>query len=271
MTALPQPIAPDIRVEYVTPQMAQTYLEHNMNNRTLSRIQVGKYAHAMSIGDWQLSDPIKFDTYGRLIDGQHRLAAIIESGVTVAMFVVRGLDPSAQDIIDTGRARTASDALKIHGYERYVILASAAKLLIAYENGWINTVSDSRYPRIITTPEIVRYIDQHPRLHNAAKGADTDRQSVKMQTSVLCFGRYVLSQVDELAAHAFFDDLREMRTGGHGDPRSALLKRLANQQKRLSQPEAIYLMFRTWNAVRTGEPMHLIKIVSRDAKIPKPI
>lgn len=271
MVALPQPLAPDIRVEYVTPQMAQTYLEHNTNNRHLSPYQIGKYAHAMSIGDWQLSDPIKFDTYGRLIDGQHRLAAIIESGVVVPMFVVRGLDPSAQDVIDTGRARTASDALKMHGYEQYPLVSSAAKLLLAYENGWISTVGSIRYPRLLTTPEIVRYVDQHSGLIAAAKSAAADRCFVKLQPSVLCFARYTLSRIDSLATHTFFLDLTEMRTSGEGDPRSALLRWISKRDKPQNQHEAIYLLFRTWNAVRAGESMRRLMIPSRDSKIPKPI
>ena len=271
MTALPQPIAPDIRVEYVTPQMAQAYLEHNLNNRTLSRWQVNKHAYAMSAGDWQLSDSIKFDTYGRLIDGQHRLAAIMQADVTVPMFVVRGLDPSAQDVIDTGRPRSAADAMQIHGYQNANILSASVKLLIAYESDWIATVGSRSYPRLITTPEILRYIDSHPKVIGAAKSADHDRRYIKIAPSALCFARYVFSRIDEVATHAFFKDLTEMRTTGEGDPRAALLRWLARREKRQNQPESVYLLFRTWNAVRSGEAMRKIMIPSQETKIPKPI
>ena len=271
MTALPQPLAPDIRVEYISPQIAEAYLEHNVNNRSLSQLQVVKYAHAMKVGDWQLSDPIKFDTYGRLIDGQHRLAAVVQSGATVPIFVVRGLDPSAQDVIDTGRARSAGDAIKLHGYKHYNLLASTAKLLIAADNGWVAKVGNARYPRPITTSEILRYVEENPRLISAATAASVDRGHINMQPTALCYGRYVLSNIDELAARNFFKDLCDMRTNGVGDPRATLLKRLAHRDRNDTLHDSIFLLFRTWNAVRAGKPLRQLKIINSDVPIPTPI
>lgn len=273
MTALPEPQTqtPQMAVEYVTPMMAQQYLTHNTHNRSLSSGQVNKYAYAMQLGDWQLSDSIKFDTYGRLIDGQHRLAAVVQSNCTVQMFVVRGLNPSAQDIIDTGRARRASDAVKLRGHKNYVILSSGARLAIAYENKWITKLGSANYPRVITTPEILRFIENNPSLLSAAKTADVDRHHINIQPSVLCFARFVLGGVDQLAAHTFFRDLSDMKTTGIGDPRAALLKRLSVRDSTDLIHDVIYMVFRTWNAIRTGESLRLLKVPKGDVVIPEPI
>ena len=278
MTALPQPLAsdnrvlqPEVRVEYITPQIAEAYLERNMNNRALSSRQVSKYAFAMTAGDWQLSDPIKFDTYGRLIDGQHRLAAIVQSGVTVAMFVARGLDSSAQDVIDTGRARTAADALRMHGYRHYSIMAAGARLTIAYDHGWIKKVGETYYPRIVTTPEVLRFAENNPQFVELAGEADTLRHHINAQPSVILMTRFVLGRIDEDQARAFFADLAEMKTSGVGDPRSALLKRLNVRDATDNVHNVVYMFFRAWNATRLGEPMRLIKVHSKDATIPTPI
>ena len=63
-------------------------------------------------GDWQLTHQgIAFDTTGRLIDGQHRLHAIIEAGVPVQILVTRGCSASSFSILDRGANRRPSDIL----------------------------------------------------------------------------------------------------------------------------------------------------------------
>ena len=82
----------------VEPEQAQKWLERNIANRTLRPSRVQEYATAMTEGRWRYTaDPIRFDSDGKLIDGQHRLMAVVRSGCTVEMHVVRGLSPEAQD------------------------------------------------------------------------------------------------------------------------------------------------------------------------------
>ena len=51
----------------------------------------------MGSGNGQTSGlSIQFDWDGRMIDGQHRCEAGIESGVTIRMLVVKGLDPRSR-------------------------------------------------------------------------------------------------------------------------------------------------------------------------------
>lgn len=84
-----------IREESVTPTLAASYLAMNKLNRDRSSGHVRRLADAMLSGAWKENgDTIVFNC-GRLIDGQHRLAAIIESGVTVKMLIVEGVDADA--------------------------------------------------------------------------------------------------------------------------------------------------------------------------------
>lgn len=85
----------NIELVEVTPQMAQEWLATNAkNNRDLSKVTVKRYANDMVKGQWMVTgEAIKFDRTGRLIDGQHRLQALIESKVPrLQMCVVRNLD-----------------------------------------------------------------------------------------------------------------------------------------------------------------------------------
>lgn len=79
---------------------------------------------------------IAFDDGEMLLDGQHRLAAIAESGVTVTLLISKGWPRQAKgketkqmDAVDIGLARSVADILGLqHGLSepRYVVMATRA-------------------------------------------------------------------------------------------------------------------------------------------------
>lgn len=100
----------NITVETITPEKAKQYLEQNTNNyRKLSPSKVTQYANDMMAGQWEENgEPIQFAENGVLLNGQHRLAAIVKSGVTISMPVIRGISNDVS-LFDIGKARTAKD------------------------------------------------------------------------------------------------------------------------------------------------------------------
>lgn len=107
----------DVTVETITPETAKVYFDtrDTLNRGVRSRI-VGRYAEAMKAGQWELSTQgIVFDKHGRLIDGQHRMSAIIKAGVSVKMMVCRGASESLKPVLDSGSARTPGDRAVIGG------------------------------------------------------------------------------------------------------------------------------------------------------------
>lgn len=99
-------------IETITPRIANSYLELNHSNRPLRRAHIKSLAFDMINGDWQLTHQgIAFDATGRLIDGQHRLHAIIEAGVPIQILVTRGCSASSFSILDRGANRRPSDIL----------------------------------------------------------------------------------------------------------------------------------------------------------------
>ena len=105
----------EIRHELVTitPDMAREFLSHNTDNRHIRKAAIRTYAEDMENGRWFLTtDAIGFDKNGVLINGQHRLLACIEAGVSFQSFVDYGLDASAFSAIDNGVSRSASDGMR---------------------------------------------------------------------------------------------------------------------------------------------------------------
>lgn len=105
---------PVTTVETVTPETAAEWLKTNVNNRNVKTGVVEKYAAQMKAGLWTLTHQgIGFGADGRLYDGQHRLLAVIKSGVSIQTNVTRGLPPKALDATDNGTVRRSYDTLAI--------------------------------------------------------------------------------------------------------------------------------------------------------------
>lgn len=101
----------------VTPKMATEWLDMNNNNRKLSPGTAERYADDMRNGRWKLTHQgIAFNCDGTLLDGQHRLRAVVLSGCQQRMMVTFGLPVESVSVVDDHRKRTAADALQIvHG------------------------------------------------------------------------------------------------------------------------------------------------------------
>jgi hypothetical protein len=70
----------------------------------------------MKSGTWRLTHQgIAFDESGNLVDGQHRLLAVISSSVPTRFWVFNGVSREAMIAIDTGKARSAEDAFVLLG------------------------------------------------------------------------------------------------------------------------------------------------------------
>lgn len=112
----------------VTPDIAQSILDMGSPNRNVSRIDVAKYAADMAAGNWtNTGEAIKFDQQGMLLDGQHRLSAIVKAGITVPLLFVYDIPRASQDVMDSGRKRSLADQLAMRGQKNCNRLAAGIK------------------------------------------------------------------------------------------------------------------------------------------------
>lgn len=115
-TLVKKPVEPVVTNEDVNPKIAERWLDTNHDNRSISNRRVEQYAKVMRDGGWHLNgETIKFDTSGNLIDGQHRLWAVMQSAITVRMSVARNVAPEANKTIDRGRPRSIAEAFRREG------------------------------------------------------------------------------------------------------------------------------------------------------------
>ncbi len=102
-------------VVYVTPELAKKWLsECNNFNRPIKQAVVDMYVRQIKSGLWRRTHQgVAFDNYGILIDGQHRLMAIVATGQTVALLVFIGEPAENYEYIDCGCNRSNLDTMRM--------------------------------------------------------------------------------------------------------------------------------------------------------------
>ncbi len=132
----------------VTPEMARQWLESNTGNRPVRKKAVDRLAGVMEAGGFGLTHQgIAFDVSGRLIDGQHRLLAIVGSGTAARLLVCRGMPAESVSLIDdrVGGTRTICDHLGYLGVNVTTRKASIARLLMLHAVAQRRGSADGEY------------------------------------------------------------------------------------------------------------------------------
>lgn len=103
-----------MKIMDITPQLATEFLNNNPMNRTASQRNVNVYIAELKHGEFELTHQgIAIAEDGSLVDGQHRLLAIEQSGISARMAVIFNAPRSSK--IDRGRHRREQDALFMSG------------------------------------------------------------------------------------------------------------------------------------------------------------
>ena len=113
----------------ITPAIAKVLLANNNKNRTLIISGVRKWAEALKSGDWEDNgETIKVADTGELNDGQHRLTAVVETGIPLATFVAFGLSRESRKTVDLHSKRLSAHILSMDDVQNPALVAAAAKI-----------------------------------------------------------------------------------------------------------------------------------------------
>ena len=120
----------NVKTEQVTPKRAKSFLANNTNNRKVNKNQLNLLVRTMKAGGWKLTHQgIAIYDDGSIADGQHRLMAVVESGVTCSMSVTYGLKKTAGIMmaLDSGRQRTVAESISMTGDKITPAMVTIAK------------------------------------------------------------------------------------------------------------------------------------------------
>lgn len=108
---------------------ATELLSRSVGNRKERKAHMERLTTAMTNNQWSiLYDPIKISMHNLLIDGHHRLEAIVRTGIPSKHLIVEGLPTDSMEDMDQGAPRTITDNLSLSGYAYPQHLAAAIKV-----------------------------------------------------------------------------------------------------------------------------------------------
>jgi hypothetical protein len=243
----------------LTPTAAENMLRRNNRNRSLRPDYVRQLAGAMERGEWVVNgEPIQLAEDGTVLNGQHRLSAVVESRTTVPMLVVRGLPTGSQKTMDVGARRTLSDVLSLHG-ERYTTsLGAALTLLYRYRAG--TRLDNGRVTP--TVPQALALLREEPGIKDCVVEARRVWGITRMRISVGALLLYLFEEADPGQGEAFFQVLCNPTGEGEGSPVLKLrahLDRVSSERNyKFSTRTLSAMTIKAFNAWREGRPIEYL-------------
>jgi hypothetical protein len=240
----------------ITPEMAQKILnEKNTLNRPLSDKHVAKLVDEIREGRWRVNgDTIRMGKT-RLLDGQHRLWAIVLSGIPVQTFLVEGLDDDVFQTIDgLHRRRTAADTLSLRGERNASRLAAALVVVDKYMTGRSDRTVD------YTPGEVAELLDEYPGIRDSIQ--TQCKASGLLPGSLYDACHYLFSQKDPTLADEFVDKVSRGVGLEEGSPWYTLRNRLLQNsmsKAKLTRPYMFALTIKAWNCARGGKKMKQLR------------
>ena len=164
----------------IPPNLAKSIMAHNnISNRNISLKNVAHLAAQIRNGSWyENPQPVVFSVCGRLLNGQHRLQAIVQADMPAKMAIVLDADPATYEVMDTGNKRSLADVSGIHretaacirllveiGESKRTSVAEAKQyakhIQWAERNGGILCVQNSRVPCPVRAAYVASWLTNH--------------------------------------------------------------------------------------------------------------
>lgn len=223
----------------VTPELASDFLAKNKRNRPLRKSRVERYARDMIAGRWQLNgETVIVSDEDNLLNGQHRLEAVVKAGVPVWMMITTGVPEAAFSTMDAGLARTAGDVLGMKGIANFNQVAATTRICLNYKDGMSLNAARTNLEiedAIDLHPEIEEFVSSHNKIYNMS------HSSVVVAICYLAqrFGTETVNTVD--------DFVRGVTTGVNLDEfdarltyRNKMVTMMADKQRRPEQSVVWY-------------------------------
>jgi hypothetical protein len=249
----------------ITPEIAREWLDaYNLNNRHLAETTYEQIASAIDNDEWRVNGEtitFGFNEEGdvAIVDGQHRLGGVVESGIAVYSWVIFNVEAGSWETTDIGRRRTVADMLRRRGEVDYNNLAAAARIVHRYI-----AARDMRGQKVTETPQqILATFEAHHGLRDSVRAAS--RYAILgMPRSLVAALHYLFGMVNVEDRDMFFDKLHTGTNLPDNDPilklRDWLFAQLTSQTSKA--PPRTYVVgavaIKSWSAWREGRPIRLL-------------
>ncbi len=242
------------RLVTITPQLAEKWLKKNTHNRGVVNARVDQYAADMRRGEWRVNgETIKLAADGRILDGQHRLMAVLEAGVEIQSLVITGLEDAAQETMDQGRARSLADVFKLRGEKYSNPLATSSRILALYE--MYGQIVQPAYEAPPSIMQASRALERNPELRDSVAFVYLLRKPW-MPSSHMGALHFLFATADAEAANDFVTKLSTGEELHRAHPIYVLRELLMTahmERNPILQRHQLALIIKAWNAYMDGE------------------
>jgi hypothetical protein len=261
------------KIEQINPELASTLLQGNVDNRNVAKRHVEFLSEQMKSGKWMFcADPIRISSEGRVLDGQHRLMAVIKAGVTLDFLVIRGLSSDIFPFLDTGKSRSASDVLSSNHIENANRKAALARRIMLYDSGFLN-LKGGVGTKKISNSDVLNYVRKNELNEVVLAGS---RHYEKFRGfSITDYGLFKLlfDRISEDDCSVFLEKLSSGNNLSDGDPILLLRNRIIDDMSNIAKLSAtikLALTIRAWNHFRDGKTLKILQHSTQgDFPIPK--
>ena len=255
------------RTVLVTKDVSDDFIERNIRNRPLSKINVNSLIREVTESNWQYNgEALKFDYNGHLMNGNHRMHMVSETGVPQIFDVTIGLPPESYATMDGGRKRNGSDTLAVAGIKNSACASSVTKTIFGFQH---NLLSENRNSnRTIGNTNILKYYNSYTGVEGSITlGMTLSTKSGKLLSPSLIGGfHWLFSQSNAELANDFFEKLCTGLNIQDGDAvhplRKTLIKSKENKAKTgkasVSHKTVIEMLVFAWNKTVEGKPCKVI-------------
>jgi hypothetical protein len=235
-------------IETIDVACAARYLLHNTGNRRISRAQVEAIARDLLQDRWMFNaQPICFAHGGRLLNGQHRLQAVILAGREIEVSVVRGLPEAAYATYDSQAKRRTDVGDRLDSFGDQALAYAMANLLWRHERKTLSMRNAKA-----TAAEIQQIIALHPRLLVLRSFAR--KMGHFGRASVIGYAAYVMERDDAAMAARFLAALESGADQHPGHPILALRNALQRlRSSKASQADQLAVLLAGWERFK-GRP-----------------
>lgn len=239
----------------ITPEWAKKILdEKNAGNRAMSRLHVDTLAKEISKGRWKVNGDTICLNGNKLIDGQHRLAAVVQSGISIQAFVIEGLPSDVFDTKDIGKRRSPGDTLGVRGEQNANRLAACLVMIDKYMTGRVD--KSATY----SNTEIEELLQKYPEARDSIQIAHAKKGV--LTPSVLDSCHYLFSRKDLNLADEFVQKITYGTGLQEGEPWYVLRERLVRNtlsKAKLQKPYLMALCIKAWNFARSGKTVRYLR------------
>lgn len=246
-----------------------------INNRARKTAAIRRYAADQRSGQWypETGETIKFQTHDKvlrgknLLDGQNRLAACVQAGTAIKVYVARGVNREAFAYIDGGEKRTLRDVLLISREPEAADLSRTLNWLCM----WDYEGSKLGGNQAVTNQRARKLLESDPAIRKSVTVAKQLKESGLMSTGMGAFLHRVFSQQDQELAAEFIAAISTGARLEETNPFFILRQRLIENKgsrRKFPQRDIVALSIKAWNAKVAGRPIKLLRFDHKHEEMP---